>query len=252
MFLNSNRFRERFTATDAGGDPLMPSHRHSDSLEQSSRWKRVVDSFLGARPESERAHSQELDLAAVAELADRQRKSARERMTQSLRESEEPLRITGEINTGTTERLLRGLAGGKYSGTFQASSADKTVRLGIARKQLMVLDTGDPEHRLGAMALREALIDRHQLIEALKYQSIQDVRPSLGRILLSRSLTSEPALRWLLHRQAVQVVAELRRWQDGFFLFEEHDIDLEAGSPLLDPMLQLERLVYGAGRTRGF
>ena len=163
------------------------------------------------------------------------------------------LKITGEITPGTTERLLSALAKSRRSGSLVMTSPGQNVRLEVLQDSLLVFESGNPEHRLGFLALEENLIDSKQLLAALKRQSTSNTSDFLGRLLLQCTDLEERALRWLLHQQARLVVESLENWTEGFFTFEEHDnTQLEERSPVLDERLDLERFIHRVGHTRGF
>ena len=131
-----------------------------------------------------------------------------------------PLRLIGELPQVSLLRLLEAASRRTLPGDLRMEGVGWSCRLIVSREDLIVLDSGAPELRLGSVLVEGEVLEVGVLLGALEQQLTDPRALPLGRLLLEEGLVELRQLRWALAHQAEQVLARARALDRAFLTYE--------------------------------
>jgi hypothetical protein len=139
--------------------------------------------------------------------------------------------ISGSLQDVAVADVLQFIHLGRRTGVLRLDRGEERATIGFYQGKIISAQaTGAP--RVGDLLLRQGLVDRRRLEEALSAQGVGASRRSLGQVLLASGLLTKGQLKAVVEEQIRQTLARLLAWDDGEFEFLPDDL-----SPLDDVTL---------------
>jgi len=134
------------------------------------------------------------------------------------------MRVTGRLEEQPVADVLRLLARGGASGKLTLTRRDAHALLAFRGGRIVYAASGAVRQTFGSILVLRGLISEADLMEALERQHKASRSTRLGSVLVEMGRVDEKALREVMRQQTEAVIAELVRWESGFYQFESLDI----------------------------
>jgi hypothetical protein len=161
--------------------------------------------------------------------------------------------ISGSLEDVSVADVMQFIHLGRRTGTLMLRRDAERGMIGFHRGKLV--SAGSPKTpKLGELLLRDDLVRREELDEAVRIQRSETKRRSLGQILISLDAVTPETLRRVIGQQIEQTISELVGWDKGTFEFvvddmrPVDDIALYPGDVVPDADINTQMVLLEAAR----
>lgn len=161
--------------------------------------------------------------------------------------------ISGSLEDVSVADVMQFIHLGRRTGTLMLAQDGARAMIGFHEGKL--ISAGGPTTpKLGDLLIREGLLGRHEVDQAIEIQTVGTSHRSLGQILVAEGQLSADQLRQVVSQQIEQTISDLVLWDRGTFDFivdgrePLDDIALYPGEVVPDADINTQMVLLEAAR----